>query len=277
MNIRRTIHHGGGGLRWVYNRHLAQGLAVSILAHLALIGGYALFGSSPSEGEAGSIRLPSLAEPIHDTLSLPMRLTKLHVTNGGGGGSREVDKPEGAAKKGLPDAAPKLDVKSPSKDSRATPKNPTKITVAKEPKNNPVATTSNRDSANDKSANYGQTGQHPDGKGEKLAGGSGGPGVGSGKGGGVGVGDGGLGGRGWIRRPSATYPAGANASGQVVLSFTVLPNGTITNIVPVRKADPALVKAAIASLKNAKAKPLSDDDPQIAQKSQIPYTFSLKE
>lgn len=277
MNIRRTIHHGGGGLRWVYNRHLAQGLAVSVLAHVVLIGSYVLFGSAPDGGMTSGVRLPSLPVPQYDTTMIPMRLTKLNVRSGGGGGSPEVDKPLGAAKKGLRDAAPKLDEKAPSKEGRAVSKNPTKITVAKEPKNDPVPTTSRRDSANERSANYGRSGQHPDGTGEKLAGGSGGTGVGTGTGGGVGVGDGGLGGRGWIRRPSAKYPSGANASGQVVLSFTVLPNGTVTNVVPVRKADPALVQAAIASLKSAKAQPLPEDVPQIPQSGKIPYTFSLKE
>jgi TonB family protein len=90
------------------------------------------------------------------------------------------------------------------------------------------------------------------------------------------VGDGGIGGRGWLRHPksSARYPEGASGTGRVVLSFTVLPNGTITNIRPVSSADPALQRAAINALKSAKAKPLPEDSPQEAHSHTIPFNFT---
>ena len=274
MNIRRTIHHGGGGLRWAYNRHLAQGLAVSLLLHLAVIGGYLIFGDAPENELAGPITLTPLQTPLYDTISLP--LTKVRIISGGGGGSPEVDKPLGQAKKGLPQAAPKL--AEVTKPGRSVAKVPTHITpVKKNPKEVAVATTRNRDSTNDKSPNLGESGQHPDGKGTRVAGGSGGPGVGTGRGGGVGVGDGGIGGRGWVRHPKSTakYPEGVtSAVGRVVVSFTVLPNGTITNVRPVSSPDPALLRAAIAAMKSSRVKPLPDDVPQVAVTSTNIFTFT---
>jgi TonB family protein len=275
MNIRRTIHHGGGGLRWAYNRHLAQGLAISLLLHLLAIGGYLLFGA-PDPVQAGPVSLTPLSPPQYDTtVTMVLPLKKIDRISGGGGGSPDVDKPLGPAKRGLPEAAPKLaDV---SKPGRSVSKTPTHITVVrKDPKEVAVATTRNRDSTNDRSPNLGETGQNPDGKGTKVAGGSGGPGIGTGHGGGVGVGDGGIGGRGWVRHPrsSARYPDGASGAGRVVLSFTVMPNGTITNIRPVSSPDPALQKAAIAALRNARAKPLPEDVPQEAHTHTIPFNFT---
>jgi TonB family protein len=84
-----------------------------------------------------------------------------------------------------------------------------------------------------------------------------------------------MGTRGWIVRPSAKYPEGSTATGNVVLRFSVMPNGDVTNITPIKRADAALVNAAVAGLRRARARALPDEAPQAPQTATITYTFRL--
>jgi TonB family protein len=87
----------------------------------------------------------------------------------------------------------------------------------------------------------------------------------------------GLGTRGWAVRARANYPEGSNATGAVTLRFTVLPNGEITNITPAKRADQALVSAAISGLKRARANPLPESVAQVPQQGWVTFTFTLKQ
>src|SRR5690606_19493802 len=109
-------------------------------------------------------------------------------------------------------------------------------------------------------------GQNMKATGDKPAGGSGGVGVGFASG---------FGSRGWVVPPRAKFPDGVNATGTVVLRFTVLPNGDITGVSAVKRTNEALVNAAIAGLRRAKARPLPADAPQVPQQATIPFIFEL--
>jgi TonB family protein len=256
--------YGAVELKRVYNRNLLIALGISVALHGAIIG-YYLFGGDDTEPSTPKIVLDDLRRP--DTnWSIPVTLTKPQ----GGGGSPDVDKPLGRASKGAPNATPDRTHDNVDKDRSVIIRNPDKIRpVDKEPA--PVKVAGNTRDTSARSNAIGTNGQNPNGVGNKPAGGSGGPGIG------VGVGAAtGLGSRGWVVRPHASYPGGLNATGTVMLRFTVLPNGDITNITPVKRADQALVNAAIAGLRRAKARPLPDNVPQIAQIATIPFTFELK-
>jgi outer membrane biosynthesis protein TonB len=278
--IARVIHRIGGGIRWSYNRNLAWAFAISLGVHVLIIGLYAL--SHLGDDRVAPTVVPplgSLDSLIVDTnfIAIDMRQVTV-IKEGGGGGDPALDAPVGKSKAGDPDAQPKY---VPEKPKSTKPekvfdqKSPTKVKPVDKPKNDdrPVATT-DRDTAKGPSSGIGHKGQHADGKGTENAGGSGGRGVGNGVG--IGVGDGsGLGSRGWIRRPRGGRSANLEASGRVVLSCTVMPNGDITNITPVKKAHPSLVADAVRRLSAAKARPLPDDAPQAPVKIQIPFTYDF--
>jgi TonB family protein len=256
--------YGAVELKRVYNRNLLIALGISVVLHGAVIG-YYLFGGDDTADPNPKIVLDDLRRP--DTnWSIPVTLTKPQ----GGGGSPDVDKPLGRASKGAPNATPDRAHDNADKDRSVIIRNPDKIRpVDREPA--PVKIVGNTRDTSTRSNVTGTNGQNPNGVGDKPAGGSGGPGIG------VGVGAAtGLGSRGWVVRPHASYPGGLNATGTVMLRFTVLPNGDITNITPIKRADQALVNAAIAGLRRAKARPLPDNVPQIAQVATIPFTFELK-
>lgn len=100
---------------------------------------------------------------------------------------------------------------------------------------------------------------------------------GSGKGAGDGFGDidwGGGGNRVVLEKPLPKFPNGVRTSGQIVLRFKVLPDGTVTSVVPLQKADPELEFAAVQALKKWRFNPLKEDSPVMI--GTIPLTFILR-
>ncbi|MCE7935029.1 MAG: TonB family protein [Chlorobi bacterium CHB2] len=207
---------------------------------------------------------------------------------GGSGGAPNVDAPAGPAMRGTPVPQPKPQQATTTQKTETTtqPKtDPQKVevpkttntpsretipaTTAKPTKPNTAPATNNTNSQTSPSSPSGtQGGQRPDGTGTTPAGGSGGSTSG--------YSVAGLGTRGWLTSPSARYPDEEDVSGVVVLRFTVMPDGSVTNIQPVRRAAASLVNAATAGLRKARARALPPNAPQVPQQGTITYTFKLK-
>lgn len=71
------------------------------------------------------------------------------------------------------------------------------------------------------------------------------------------------------------FPNGVRTSSRIVLQFKVLPDGTVSSVTPVQKADPELERAAIAALKKWRFSRLPDGNNEI-QTGRIPITFVLR-
>ncbi len=71
------------------------------------------------------------------------------------------------------------------------------------------------------------------------------------------------------------YPAGANIEGNVVLSFTILPNGTVGSVVPVKKLDPKLDNLCINALKTWRFEKLPSGE-NFVQSVTITFPFRLR-
>jgi TonB family protein len=277
--IARVIHRIGGGIRWNYNRNLAWGFAISIGVHLLVIGLYALslVGSDDAVVVRDRPRLGRLDSLIIDTNLIAIDMSKVTVlAEGGSGGDVTSKEPDGLAKAGDPNAQPTFDPNAPRnvKPKVFEPTTPTRIKPVREktPDNRPLATT-NRDTAKGRSSGVGNPGQHADGRGDRDAGGNGGLGIGRGEG--TGVGDGsGVKARGWLRAPSSRPFDNMVAEGKVTLRFSVLPNGEITNISPIKTAHPSLLKVAMERLRAAKVRPLPPGASPVTVTSQ--YTFNFK-
>ena len=220
----------------------------------------------------------------------PEELTE--ITWGGSGGSPEVQAPEAPAMRGTPQPVPRPVEKSrpkaePEKIKAPQTKSPSAEKIpatSKEPKRPAQPSTPNTTQANDPprtpstpstegpktpaNNTNAPPGQQANGTGDRPAGGSGS------KSSGYSVS--GLGSRGMVVGPGARYPQGSSATGTVTLRFTVLPNGSITSITPVKRADQALVNAAMAGLRKAKFRPLPENAPQAPQTGTITYRFELK-
>lgn len=265
--IRTNERYGAPELKRDFNRNLLMGLGISVLLH-GLVIGYYLLSDEKVGWPPPSIRLADIPTPRTDTTWMAITLDdpKKQSADPEGGGDPDSKEPIGLAQRGHKDAVPDRTRDNVDKTRSVKIENPTNVRPTdKEPKSPNLA-----GDTKDTSKNTGVTGtkgQNVDGRGTKPAGGSGGVGIGFADG---------MGGRGWAVRPGKQYPSGSNATGTVVLRFTVLPNGKIMNITPVKRADAALVRAAISNLSRAKARPLPPDAPQIAQTATIPFNFTLK-
>ncbi|MEO5929775.1 MAG: hypothetical protein ABIR47_07575 [Candidatus Kapaibacterium sp.] len=264
----RNNRYGAAELKQVFNRNLVTALALSLLLHGGIIG-YYLF-SSPDKSTTDKVSLGDLPIPASDTMSIPITLMSLNDKQGGGGDPTVKTGPVGPSMKGHRDAQP-----DPTKNT-VDPKRsvkvdvPTKVKpVQKQPEQTSVAGLK-RDSSKTMPHIVGSAGD-PNGKGKSPALGPGGPGVGVLVGSAIGLGN-----RGWVVHPRATYPGGLNATGSVKLRFTVLPTGDIVGIAPVKRVDEALVRAAIAGLSRAKAQRLPSNVPQISQTVTIQFDFTLR-
>lgn len=71
------------------------------------------------------------------------------------------------------------------------------------------------------------------------------------------------------------YPAGVSKEIDVRLRFTILPDGTVGRIIPLRKADTKLESAAIQSLRKWRFEPLQSNKKQINQTAVITFPFRL--
>jgi TonB family protein len=101
--------------------------------------------------------------------------------------------------------------------------------------------------------------------------------TGTGKGAGYGFGDidWGGGGNRWIvgEKVLPKFPADVNVSATIKLRFEVSPDGTVTKITPIQRADPRLEKAAIEALKKWRFNPIEGNTIMVGT---IPLTFRLK-
>lgn len=98
---------------------------------------------------------------------------------------------------------------------------------------------------------------------------------GYGKGKGLGFGDiewGGGGNRIVLVKKVPSYPPGVNTAAQIKIRFTVLPDGTVSKMVPLQKADPRLEKAAMDALRQWRFNPLNRNVEMVGV---IPITFQL--
>ena len=101
--------------------------------------------------------------------------------------------------------------------------------------------------------------------------------TGTGKGKGLGFGDiewGGGGNRTVLVKKVPAFPPGVDKSARIKIRFTVLPDGTVSRMVPLQKADPRLEKAAMDALRQWRFNPLDDKD--LVMVGVIPLTFRLR-
>ncbi|MBK6678907.1 MAG: TonB family protein [Ignavibacteriales bacterium] len=71
------------------------------------------------------------------------------------------------------------------------------------------------------------------------------------------------------------YPSGVNIEGNVVLSFTILPNGSVGSVVPVKKLDPKLDNLCISALRTWRFEKLKDGE-TFVQSVTITFPFRLR-
>lgn len=79
--------------------------------------------------------------------------------------------------------------------------------------------------------------------------------------------------------PLPTYPEGLDKEARIKIKITVLPNGTIGNLIPLQKADATLESVTMKSLKSLKSwrfSPLKPTDSQLDQTAIITMIFVLQ-
>ena len=112
--------------------------------------------------------------------------------------------------------------------------------------------------------------------------GSGG-GAGGGSGGGIGARQGyaidwgGNGSRQLLSGRIPEYPRGTDKQMPVVLLFSVLPDGSVNGILPTRRTDELLERAAILALQTWRFDPLPTAVPQIRQSGKVTFNFKLEQ
>jgi len=256
----RGTPYGASELRAFYPGNLARGLAASTLLILIVLGWFWLSGGRDERATITRERLADL-----DTVPRITLLGTVKLQRSGGGGAPNTPAPPGLSQRGHPDATP---------DRTHNRPDPTRSVTSRTPSNpRPVERPVQRNTAGntrDTSADRGVTGtpgQAVDGKGTTAASGAGGPGVGNS------AGLPGIEARGWLRPPQRVYPTESGATGKVTLRFTVMPNGDVVGIRPLKSADPALTQAAIRNLQRAQMRPLPRNAPQIAQQGTQTFTF----
>ena len=72
------------------------------------------------------------------------------------------------------------------------------------------------------------------------------------------------------------YPTGVNKEIDIRLRFTILPDGTVGNILPLIKADTRLEDAAIKSLRQWRFEPLAPEQRELVQTAVIIFPYRLK-
>jgi TonB family protein len=198
-------------------------------------------------------------------------VTLLNFGNGDGAGiSKGNLTPEGAKIQGpessnvLEDAQKKAITKS-TDNSALTDELSDKLkTVASLSSND----ANNKDNNGSDSKNVGSSTGSPNGTGLGDKG--------YGKGAGSGFGDiewGGGGNRTVLHKPLPVFPSGVRNSASIKLQFKVLPDGTVSQVIPLQKADPRLEKAAIEALRRWRFNPLNDDRIMVGV---IPLSFILR-
>jgi TonB family protein len=99
---------------------------------------------------------------------------------------------------------------------------------------------------------------------------------GNGRGAGDGFGDidwGGGGNRVLLNKKLPRFPKSVRSNARIELRFKVLADGTVSQVIPLQKADPALEQAAIEAIKQWRFNPLQEDK---VMWGTIPLTFILR-
>ncbi len=118
--------------------------------------------------------------------------------------------------------------------------------------------------------------QHIRGNGPGSGGGSGGGrGGGIGKGSGYSIDWGGTGNRRLISGRIPLYPKGTDKEMPVTLQFTVLPDGSVSKVIPLTKGDELLEREAIGALESWRFDPLPPANDQKFQSGRITFNFKL--
>ena len=73
-----------------------------------------------------------------------------------------------------------------------------------------------------------------------------------------------------------TYPEGVNKEIDIRLKFSIMPDGTVGQIIPLIKADTRLETVAINSLRQWRFEPLSENQKQVAQIAVIVFPYRLQ-
>ena len=76
--------------------------------------------------------------------------------------------------------------------------------------------------------------------------------------------------------PLPQYPEGFNKEARIRIKITVLPNGTIGDLIPLQKADATLESVTMKTLKLWRLSPLKPTDPQMNQTAVITFRFVLQ-
>jgi TonB family protein len=72
------------------------------------------------------------------------------------------------------------------------------------------------------------------------------------------------------------YPDGTDKEMPVLLQFIVLPDGSVSSIIPLRKSDELLEREAISALRTWRFDPLPVQFEQIPQTGKITFQFKLE-
>jgi protein TonB len=76
--------------------------------------------------------------------------------------------------------------------------------------------------------------------------------------------------------PLPQYPEGLDKEARIRIKITVLPNGTIGDLIPLQKADATLESVTMKTLKLWRLSPLKPTDPQMNQTAVISFRFVLQ-
>jgi protein TonB len=79
-----------------------------------------------------------------------------------------------------------------------------------------------------------------------------------------------------LNDPSPQYPPGVNVEGKVRIKITVLPDGTMGDLIPLQKLDATLESVTIKTLKTWRFRSLKASEPQVNQTAVITYNFILQ-
>jgi len=76
--------------------------------------------------------------------------------------------------------------------------------------------------------------------------------------------------------PLPKYPEGLDKEARIKIRITVLPNGTIGDLIPLQKADATLESETMKTLRLWRLSPLKSTDPQLNQTAVITFRFVLQ-
>lgn len=204
--------------------------------------------------------------------TVPIELLNLGSGDGTGLKSGNLTK-EGAASNGK---KPKMNIEDAKKAAKSSNKNVSDLDPEETSK---LIASNDSPSNNDNNTKISGVDKETIGKesGTNLTG-SGLRNKGTGRGAGDGFGDidwGGGGNRIVLSKKLPRFPKSVKANAQIKLRIKVLPDGTVSQVIPLQKADPALENAAIAAVKQWRFNPLTGEDKKVMWGT-IPLTFILR-